>query len=171
MNVPVMVTCFILLAITESFAMFARRKRDHLLSARDLIQDEMNFRANVAKESRFGWYRPYLSFSLVLGIFINVSYFVDEFGQCFWNWECWSDIDCNVRILLPAVLTCIAEVIGLLHIFGIKSLKSWSYSSNYLKKITEYSFCFRYDAAVVIVGRSAFPQLCLLLLSYCPSWP
>lgn len=30
--------------------------------------------------------------------------------QCYWNWYCWMDLDCNLRILTPAVAECTLDV-------------------------------------------------------------
>ena len=104
---------FFLLAFTaiETYCMLLCRNRENFLQSGQWMDDEFHFRAMVAKESRFGAYRPVLSSVCIIGILVSVAKALDEFGQCFWNWECWTDVDCSVSILLPAVLTCAFEVV------------------------------------------------------------
>ncbi len=104
---------FFLTAFTalESYCMLICRHREKMVRSGQWQDDELSFRAMAAKDSRFGTYRPLLSTVCVIGIIISVAKALDEYGQCFWNWECWSDVDCSVSILLPAVLSCVFLVV------------------------------------------------------------
>ena len=103
---------FFVMALTtiEAYTMMLCRHRDKLLASGEWQEDEAAFRAAVAKESRFGVYRPGLSAICVFGLLIAASSAMDEYGQCFWNSECSSDLDCTLNILIPAVLACAVEV-------------------------------------------------------------
>ena len=107
---PNFLFCLMAFAALESYCMFVCRHRDQMLQSGQWLDDEFNFRAMVAKESRFGVYRPFLSSVCFIGIIFTAGSAMDEFGQCFWNWECWTDLDCSVNILLPALFACGFEV-------------------------------------------------------------
>jgi len=31
--------------------------------------------------------------------------------QCFWNWSCFFNLDCSIRILTPAIAECVVDVV------------------------------------------------------------
>jgi hypothetical protein len=57
------------------------------------------------------FWRPYANVAVGLGLFDCIRHGIDIFGKCFWNWDCWLNLDCNLRILTPAVAECTFDVL------------------------------------------------------------
>ena len=109
LKVPSGLLFWVAFALFETTVLIYRRRRDALL-ANDAWRGNENtgFKvaaiAEIAAQSRLDCMRPQVCFACCLGIFLGIASWVDEYGQCFWNWECVTDLDCNLRILTPAVL-------------------------------------------------------------------
>jgi hypothetical protein len=67
--------------------------------------------AQIAEESQWMILRPFATGVAIFFMFCVIKAGIDVFDKCFWNWACWSDIDCNLRILTPAVAECTVDVV------------------------------------------------------------
>mmetsp|Transcript_12346 Transcript_12346/g.29560 ORF Transcript_12346/g.29560 Transcript_12346/m.29560 type:complete len:710 (+) Transcript_12346:138-2267(+) len=102
--------CAVLIWI-EMTAMFWRGSRDLLMRTEPWRKDDTEFIAQAAKESQWMVWRPYANAVVGLGLYDCIWRGMDIFGKCFWNWDCWANLDCNLRILTPAVAECTFDVI------------------------------------------------------------
>jgi len=112
---PLMFLFIGLLLYVEITAVLWRRQRD-LLSEEGLEKaprgsaEDMDSRMLLARESHRMIFRPHMVVLSSAGIFLICAAGIDVFNKCFWNWSCFWNLDCNVRILTPAIAECVVDV-------------------------------------------------------------
>mmetsp|Transcript_35135 Transcript_35135/g.72403 ORF Transcript_35135/g.72403 Transcript_35135/m.72403 type:complete len:751 (+) Transcript_35135:157-2409(+) len=109
-DLPFFLLMVAILVWVEVTAMFWRRSRDMLMRTEPWRKDDREFIAQAALESSWMYWRPYIVCVAAFGIFCVLKDSIDVFDKCFWNWDCWANIDCNLRILTPAVAECTFDV-------------------------------------------------------------
>mmetsp|Transcript_48571 Transcript_48571/g.152358 ORF Transcript_48571/g.152358 Transcript_48571/m.152358 type:complete len:675 (-) Transcript_48571:455-2479(-) len=99
-----------ILLYVEVTACLWRRGRDFLVNTSMWKESGSQARGQAAKESQLMIFRPYATWFAVIGLWLVIKSAIDVFGKCYWNWYCWMDLDCNLRILTPAVAECTLDV-------------------------------------------------------------
>jgi len=109
-DLPMFIFFMALLLYIEVTACLWRRGRDFLLATAAWRGNDEAFKTQCAKESQTMIYRPYISWFAVIGLWLVVKDSIDIYGKCFFNFECWGNLDCHARILLPAEAECVFDI-------------------------------------------------------------
>ena len=114
---PLMFLFIGLLLWVEITAVLWRRQRDQLLDSEEFGKaargspEDIDRRMMLARESHRMIFRPHGVWVASAGIFFTTASAIDVFGKCFWNWTCFFNIDCNLRIQTPAIADCAVDVV------------------------------------------------------------
>lgn len=109
-DLPVFVFFMAMLLYIEVSACLWRRGRDFLVATAAWRGNDEAFKMQCAKESQIMMYRPYVCWFAVLGIWMTIKDAMDVGGKCWWNWECFFNLDCHVRIMMPAEAECVFDL-------------------------------------------------------------
>jgi hypothetical protein len=109
-DLPLFIIFMGLLLYVEVTACLWRRGRDFLLATAAWRGNDEAFKAQCAKESQIMIYRPFATWFAVIGLWMVIKDSMDVAGKCFFNWDCYWNLDCHVRILIPAEAECVFDI-------------------------------------------------------------